>query len=226
MADRAYCPWPDMEAEMRKRGVPARSRTSRGRRSGAFDVARVLAPVRADLHECAHHARSGAASRSMRRSPGRRSARDRRRPVHGESRADAPTSSTPFLIGDGEEAVSTIRGGASLATARDRPRPPPAPARHDPRRLRAGVLRGVAITPTGRSPDSAARSRTSRAREAGLHHGSLERLPFPTDSPVPLAEVVQDRLRGRGGARLHARVAASARPATGIGRSASARPTR
>ncbi len=189
MADRAYCPWPDMEAAMRDRGVPAFAHESRAP-LGAFDVlgfslqyeltyTNVLTML--DLAGLPLHARERRDSDPL---------------VIG----GGPCMANPepiaeffdaFLIGDGEEAVIAI---SEVVRAH----------RGDRARLLAALAQipGVYV-PSLYAVDYQADGRIAGFRPliAGIpervkrvYVSDLAAVPFPVDTPVPLAEVVQDRL--------------------------------
>ena len=131
-AERVYAPWPDLEALLRARGLPLVSLESH------LPLARLprrrLQPaVRAHLHEPPHHARAGRHPAAGARPRRGRSAGDRRRPVRLQPRAARARSSTPSLLGDGEEVVGEIvRRRRSPGTGVDRTRAAPAPWRRFP----------------------------------------------------------------------------------------------
>ncbi len=189
MADRAYCPWPDMEAEMRRRGVPAFGHESRAPLR-AFDVlgfslqyeltyTNVLTML--DL--------AGLPLRAVER-------RDGDPLVIG----GGPCMANPepladffdaFLIGDGEEAVIAI-----TEVVREH--------RGDRARLLlalagiAGVyvpsLYAVDYRDDGKIAGFRPLASGVPERVKRVWIADLATAPFPVDTPVPLAEVVQDRL--------------------------------
>jgi len=189
MADRAYCPWPDMEGEMRQRGVPAFAHESRAPLR-AFDV----------LGFSLQYELTYGNVLTMLDLAGI--------PLWSSERADAdplvigggPCMANPepvadffdaFLIGDGEEAVVPIN-----EVVRD--------CRGD----RVRLLHELAKIPGVYVPSLYEVSYHSDGKIAGFRPRypdipervkrvwveDLSTVPFPINSPVPLAEIVQDRL--------------------------------
>ena len=66
LAERVFAPWPDMEAVMRAEGVPLWSLETR-HPLGEFDMHRLLAELRGDVHEHPEHARPGGPAGARRR---------------------------------------------------------------------------------------------------------------------------------------------------------------
>jgi radical SAM family uncharacterized protein/radical SAM-linked protein len=189
MADRAYCPWPDMEGEMRRRGVPAFAHESRAPLR-AFDIlgfslqyeltyGNVLTML--DL--------AGIPLKSSER-------RDSDPLVLG----GGPCMANPepvadffdaFLIGDGEEAVIPINQ-VMHAHRGDRAR-----LLHELAKI-PGVyvpsLYEVSYHPDGKIAGFRPRYSDIPERVKRVWIEDLSQAPFPVDSPVPLAEIVQDRL--------------------------------
>ena len=190
MADRAYCPWTDMEAEMRKRGVPAFAHESRAPLR-AFDV----------LGFSLQYELTYGNVLTMLDLAGI--------PLHAADRRDGdpivigggPCMANPepmadffdaFLIGDGEEAVLAINAVILEHRGQGRDR----------------LLRTLARIPGVYVPALYAVSYHPDGKVAGFRRldpdipeqvkrvwiEDLSKAPFPTDSPVPLAEIVQDRM--------------------------------
>ena len=189
MADRAYCPWTDMEREMRKRGVPAFAHESRAPLR-AFDV----------LGFSLQYELTYGNVLTMLDLAGI--------PLHAADRGDAdpivlgggPCMANPepiadffdaFLIGDGEEAVLAInavvrahRGNRSRLLVELAKVPG----------VYVPALYAVTYHPDGKIADITAVHPDIPARVKRVWIEELATAPFPTDSPVPLAEIVQDRL--------------------------------
>ena len=85
-AERCYAPWFDMEAALRAHGLPLVSLESH-LAPARLPPRRLQPPVRAHLHQPAHHARPRRRAAPQRAADRRRSDRDRRRTVRLQSRA-------------------------------------------------------------------------------------------------------------------------------------------
>jgi radical SAM family uncharacterized protein/radical SAM-linked protein len=189
MADRAYCPWTDMELEMRKRGVPAFAHESRAPLA-AFDV----------LGFSIQYELTYGNVLTMLDLAGI--------PLHAIERRDSdpivlgggPCMANPepiadffdaFLIGDGEEAVLAIND-VVRAHRGNRPR-----LLHELAKV-PGVyvpaLYHVTYLPDGKIAGFAPVHSDIPAQVKRVWIEELATAPFPIDSPVPLAEIVQDRL--------------------------------
>jgi radical SAM family uncharacterized protein/radical SAM-linked protein len=190
MADRAYCPWTDMEAEMRKRGVPAFAHESRAPLR-AFDV----------LGFSLQYELTYGNVLTMLDLAGI--------PLHATDRIDGdpivigggPCMANPepladffdaFLIGDGEEAVLAInavilehRGRGRAHTLRALARIPG---------VYVPALYEVAYHPDGKIAGFRPLDPDIPEQVKRVWIEDLSKAPFPTDSPVPLAEIVQDRM--------------------------------
>jgi radical SAM family uncharacterized protein/radical SAM-linked protein len=189
MADRAYCPWVDMEAEMRRRGVPAFAHESRAPLR-AFDV----------LGFSLQYELTYGNVLTMLDLAGI--------PLWSSERADTdplvigggPCMANPepvadffdaFLIGDGEEAVIPIND-VVRAYRGNRAR-----LLHELAKI-PGVyvpsLYEVSYHPDGKISGFRPRFADIPERVKRVWVEDLSTAPFPINSPVPLAEIVQDRL--------------------------------
>ncbi len=189
MADRAYCPWTDMEREMRKRGIPAFAHESRAPLA-AFDV----------LGFSIQYELTYGNVLTMLDLAGI--------PLHAVERRDSdpivlgggPCMANPepiadffdaFLIGDGEEAVLAINA-VVRAHRGNRTR-----LLHELAKV-PGVyvpaLYTVTYLPSGKIAEFTPVYPDIPARVKRVWIEELATAPFPIDSPVPLAEIVQDRL--------------------------------
>ena len=175
-----------------------RSRAQRPLRE--FDVRRHLAAVRADVHERAHAARPRrhpAARRRSRRGRDRSSssaARPRRTPSRSRRSSTPRSSARPRSCCR----RSCSRGRAMRA--RDPRRRAHAARRARRARARGSRLRAVAVRDRDRRRDRhdrrrrAARSARAGARRSARWSRDLDAYPFPTDTPVPYAEAVFERV--------------------------------
>ena len=193
--ERAFSPWLDMEAELRARGLPGPDARG-GDAAGRLRRRRVLAAVRADLHERAERARPGGHPAAQRRSRRRRAAGHRGRPDRDAPRADGALLRR-LLHRRG-------RGGAAAAWCARRRRCARAGV---PRRER--LIRLAARFPLyvpalyahrdrrrDRHRSSWARRVDPRvpARPPRAMVADIDKFPFPDDSPVPYAEAIFDRV--------------------------------
>ena len=193
-AERSYSPWVDMEAEMRRRGVPLFSVDSH-RAAGDFDVLAFNLSAEltyTNLLNCVDLA--GVPVRS-----------DRRRPEDPLVMAGGHCTFNPepladfvdaFVIGDGEEVVGEITDVLSGWTASGRTEG-----------SRAGVLRELAMIPGVYVPSAydveydGPRLVSVTPRWPGVPErvekrtiGDLAAWPYPKQQLVPMTEVVHDRL--------------------------------
>ncbi len=188
-ADRAYCPWVDMEAEMRRRGVPAFAIESRAPLR-AFDIlgfslqyeltyGNVLTMLDLAGIPLWSSERSGGDPLVIGGGPCM---------ANPEPIADFFDA---FLIGDGEEAVVPINDVVRSYRG-DRPQ-----LLHQLARI-PGVyvpsLYDVSYHDDGTIAGFHPRHSDIPERVKRVWIENLAEAPFPIDSPVPLAEIVQDRL--------------------------------
>jgi radical SAM family uncharacterized protein/radical SAM-linked protein len=190
MADRAYCPWTDMEAEMRKRGVPAFAHESRAPLR-AFDV----------LGFSLQYELTYGNVLTMLDLAGI--------PLHAADRTDSdpivlgggPCMANPepmadffdaFLIGDGEEAVLAINSVVLAHRNQGRDHLLRALARIPG--VYVPALYEVSYHADGKIAGFRPLDPTIPAQVKRVWIEDLSKAPFPTDSPVPLAEIVQDRM--------------------------------
>ena len=201
--ERAFSPWLDCEAELRARGLPLLTLESASPLA-TFDVHRLLAAVRADVHQRAQPARSVGAAAARGRPRRRRAAGHRGRPDGDAPRAaGAVHRRVLHRRGRGGAAAAGARGGR--AAARGRPA------------ARAAVPAGRAVI-RSTSPSSTRPRSTPRPgfvvvgapldpRVPARPKRALGRRHQPLPVPRRLAAAVRrGDLRshgGRGGARLH-----------------------
>ena len=201
--ERAFAPWGDCEA----RAAPARAAgADAGVRVAAARLRRdrVLAAVRADVHERAEPARPRGAAAARRRPRRRR----RRWSSAGGPTATHPEPLAPFIdaffIGEAEETPAAAGAGGGGAAARGRPAArAPVPAGRALPAVRARALRH-----RGRRRDRLRRGRrAARPARAGAAQARLGRRHQPLPVPRRLAAALRGGdLRshgGRGRARLH-----------------------
>jgi hypothetical protein len=180
-----------MEAELRAGGCcrcvarerPGAPRLRRGR---------LLAPVRAHLHQHPHSCSTSAASPARGRPRRGRPARDRGRPLGHAPRAHRALLDA-IVIGDGEE-PRRARAHVGAAEARGRAA---ARAAARPRQAR-GRVRALASTRRPRAP-TRARLRGRPAPRGALPREARarrrpQRVPLPDDGPVARPEAVFDRI--------------------------------
>lgn len=189
MADRAYCPWVDMEAEMRRRSVPAFAHESRAPLR-AFDIlgfslqyeltyGNVLTMLDLAGIPLWSHERTDTDPLIIGGGPCM---------ANPEPVADFFDA---FLIGDGEEAVIPINE-VVRAHRGERAR-----LLHELAKI-PGVyvpsLYEVSYHDDGKIAGFRARYSDIPERVKRVWVEDLSKVPFPVNSPVPLAEIVQDRL--------------------------------
>ena len=194
--ERAFAPWVDMEAELRARGLPLVSLET-ARAAARVRRRRLLAAVRADVHERAHVLDLGGiplrAARSRRgrirwSSPAARPRRTPSRWRRSSTRSSSATARRRCRALVCEAAALQARGRAARASACPRwPRACPlyVPALYDDRDRRRDRHRSS----SARRSIRACRPRPQRAMVADLNH-----FPFPDDAPVPYAEAIFDRM--------------------------------
>ncbi len=192
--ERAFCPWLDMEAELRKRGLPILSLETH-RPLSDFDVVgfslqyeltftNILTmldlggiPLRSSDRTLASPlviAGGPVATQPEPMAPVHRRLPGRRR------RGTAPAPHAPLRGAEARE----DRSNGNSDRARERGRP------LLPRALRAGALR--ALRPDARLAASLRRRARPRSQRAYLP--DINRYPYPDDSPVPVAEAIFDRM--------------------------------
>ena len=198
LAERAYAPWVDMEARAPRRAACRSCRCESARPLLRLRRRRLLAPVRAHVHERPRACSTSAASRcAPTRSRRGRSARHRRRPD-----GDAPRAARAVhrRLRHRRRRGAHDRGRARLDATLEAQR---RAARRAPPRARQARAASTSRRSTRRAVDADTGLRRRRSRRSSPRRrfpvvrtlvDDLNAFPFPDDGPVGGPEAIFDRM--------------------------------